>query len=221
MDANHIQVMLPNGEALPLRVHGNEAFLESQPVIKGTIRYHTFRMHTDGQKMSFDSIATELSDLTDMAATIGLGIKQAVLSPPLQAFNTWAANAGLTGNNALPAVTPFQDGVSNLLKYAFHMNVGGPDVSKLLPGTGNAGLPYIARATNGSATTLHFEYLRRKSGGLIYTPRKSPDLTNWLPLGATPVVTSIDSEWERVVIEEPYDPVTQPQAFGRVEVTLP
>jgi hypothetical protein len=35
------------------------------------------------------------------------------------------------------------------------------------------------------------------------------------------VVTNIDSEWERVVIEEPYDPVTQPHAFERVVVSLP
>jgi hypothetical protein len=161
-----------------------------------------------------------LSGSTGFTSPTWMGYASEMLSPQ-QDFDTWAANAGLSGNNSLPAATPFHDGVSNLLKYAFLMNAGGPDVRTLLPGTGTVGLPYIARATNGTATTLHFEYLRRKGSGLIYTPRKSPDLTNWLPLGATPVVTAINSEWERVVVEEPYDPVTLPNAFGRVEVSLP
>ena len=36
----------------------------------------------------------------------------------------------------------------------------------------------------------------------------------------TPTVTSLDAEWERVVIAEPCDPAA-PASFGRVEVMMP
>jgi Abnormal spindle-like microcephaly-assoc'd, ASPM-SPD-2-Hydin len=75
IDSNHIQVMTPGGSPLSLRVSGNEASLESPPVNTATARYHTFRMITDGQKMVFDVVASELDDPTDVSATIGLATK--------------------------------------------------------------------------------------------------------------------------------------------------
>jgi|GEM_PF-2091904 len=47
-----------------------------------------------------------------------------------EAFDgTIAANSTLIGDDALPEAIPFDDGVENLLKYAFNMNLGGADVS--------------------------------------------------------------------------------------------
>jgi hypothetical protein len=133
------------------------------------------------------------------------------------------AAASLTGNDALPGATPFNDGVSNLLKYAFNMNLAGPDASTLPPGTGISGLPSITTPDAAPTGTLRFEFLRRKGSGLVYAPQKSTTLDSpiWSPLAATPVVTSIDDQWERVVYTEAPDPIPAPACFGRVEVVIP
>ena len=137
-------------------------------------------------------------------------------------FTAWAATANLTQANMQPLATPQHDGVANLLKYAFRMNAASPDVGVISPGTGTAGLPFIALERTAETAVLRFEYLRRKHSTLIYIPRKSLDLNTWQALSsATPLsVTDLDTEWERVVIAEPCDPAT-PVFFGRVEVTMP
>jgi uncharacterized delta-60 repeat protein len=138
-------------------------------------------------------------------------------------FASWAAAAGLVGSDATPTATPHSDGVQNLLKYAFAMNGSGPDVSVLVPGTGTSGQPVFAVVQNGPLHFLRFEFVRRIGSGLLYTPRKSSSLStlSWLPLAATATVLPIDGNWERIIYEEPFDPVTTPMLFGRVEVTLP
>ncbi len=132
-------------------------------------------------------------------------------------------DSGLTGNDALPAATPFNDGVPNLLKYAFNMNLAGPDVSNLPPGSGTSGLPSITVPDNAPLGTLRVEFIRRKGSGLIYIPQKSTTLggLGWSPLSAVPVVTSIDDQWERVTYDEPPAPIPAPACFGRVAVSLP
>ena len=49
--------------------------------------------------------------------------------------------AGLMGLNGLPEATPFDDGVNNLLKYAFNLDLSGPDNRTLEP-NGVSGLPF-------------------------------------------------------------------------------
>lgn len=55
-------------------------------------------------------------------------------------FQEASALAGLTGNDALPNAIPFHEVVPNLLKYAFGLNLGGPDARRMAPG-GTVGLP--------------------------------------------------------------------------------
>ena len=43
----------------------------------------------------------------------------------------------------------------------------------------------------------------------------------WTNLTDTPTVVPIDTNWERVIYEEPYDATITPKCFGRVQVTLP
>ena len=77
----------------------------------------------------------------------------------------WASSAGLIGADTEPDATPFNDGVSNLLKYAFNMNAAGLDVSVLTTG-GASGLPQITVDTSGvgnCATHHDLQFLR--SGG--------------------------------------------------------
>jgi N-acetylneuraminic acid mutarotase len=142
-------------------------------------------------------------------------------------YADWAAAENLTGDNALPEAIPHGDGIKNLIKYAFNMDGSGPDVRVLVPGsgttpgTGTAGLPSLTLDRSAAQATLRFEFLRRKNSGLTYTPLKSVDLTNWLPLGAVPAISDVDTEWERVLVAEPCDPAVTPLGFGRVLVELP
>lgn len=138
----------------------------------------------------------------------------------LAVFSTWAGNAGLSEEQAATDATPFNDGVPNLLKYAFNMNAGGPDVSVLTPG-GTSGLPQIAVDQSGEEPVLRVEFLRRKGSGLIYTPQRSDTLDGFVPMSGNQTVTSIDAQWERVSIEETAPPIPAPNGFARVEVSLP
>jgi hypothetical protein len=143
---------------------------------------------------------------------------------PLSLFNHAMAVAGLTGADAQPLAVPFGDGQANLVKYAFKLNLVGPDVRTLVPGTGTIGLPSITLQDNGAAGVFRFEFLRRTESGLLYTPWKSTNLadpTGRTPLASLPEVTPIDSQWERVIHQEPFNFGTTPALFGGVQVTLP
>jgi len=142
---------------------------------------------------------------------------------PAQAFNSAMTSAGLTGPNALTTAAPYNDGVKNLLKYAFNMNLSGPDSRGLLPGTGTSGLPSITSTISGGITTLRVEFIRRRGSGLVYTPKRSHDLSSlsWVAISGVPTVTPIDANWERVVYQMYLTTATNPKGFGVVEVTLP
>lgn len=132
-----------------------------------------------------------------------------------------AGAAGLSGGDEVPEAVPFDDGIENLLKYAFNMNLSGPDAAVLLPG-GGLGLPYFQLTTGSPLSTWQFEYLRRKGSGLIYTPMRTNRLdTAFSPMVGSETVTGIDDVWERVVIEEQIDLETSRNGFGYIEVTLP
>ena len=139
-------------------------------------------------------------------------------------FEAATTGASLVGPNATANAAPFQDGVANLLKYAFNMNLTGPDVSQQVPGAPPGGLPAIGfDPGSGGGPVFRIEFVRRIRSGLVYAPQKSTDLTplSWMPLVDTPTVIPIDSDWERVIYEEPINPTVTPHYFGRVEVTLP
>ncbi len=135
---------------------------------------------------------------------------------PQWVFDNAMTAAGLTGPDALATATPKNDGVANLLKYAFNMTLTAPDLRVLTPGTGVAGLPSITRPSGG---IFRVEFLQRIGSGLSYTPMKSAELTpgTWTALTDTPTVTPINAQWERVVYEEPLLPA-ETRSFAQVVV---
>jgi len=136
-------------------------------------------------------------------------------------FNTWASGSGLSGAIAAPTAMPYNDGVSNLLKYAFNLTASGPDLRVLDVGTGTAGLSAFTLNQSGTQTWFQVDFLRRKNCGLVYVPTLTTDLQTYTTMTAAPTVTDIDAEWERVSIQQPCDLTSTPKLFGRVEVTLP
>ncbi len=135
----------------------------------------------------------------------------------------YAASYGLSGTEAAPTAEPFNDGVSNLLKYAFNMPLTGPNIHGLTPGSGTNGLPAItAPSTGGPPDSIRVEFIRRRNSGLIYTPLYSINgLANFTPMTATPAVTTIDTNWERVVVLQPLGLPLPTSTFSRVSVAAP
>ena len=129
-------------------------------------------------------------------------------------------NAGLDPD---PTAKPYNDGVSNLEKYAFNMNLAGPDVGTLTPDTGTSGLPTYELDDSGPETVVRVQYIRRKGSGLDYTPMKSGDLSagSFVPMVGTETSEDIDGEFERVTFVSPCDPAVEPSCFWQVRVTIP
>ncbi len=151
------------------------------------------------------------------------------LPTPLERFQDFAQSAGLTGPDADPTAIPHHDGVANLLKYAFNMNLAGPDVSTLTPDSGISGLPAVTleepEPGEENPPVLRIEFLRRRDSGLIYTAEFSSNLSesgegSWTPANGTPEVEFIDTEWERVIVRDEI-PAPAAKRFGRVRVELP
>jgi len=145
-------------------------------------------------------------------------------TPGKLTFASWIRTTELVGADAEPGATPFGDGVPNLLKYAFNLNGDGPDFRSLATGVGTAGLPLFTISQPGPNIVTRIEYLRRKNSALIYTPKRSYNLLtgSFTPIVVTqPLITSIDEEWERVVVQVVEPAATKPQGFYVVEVTSP
>ncbi|MFT5881610.1 MAG: hypothetical protein ACI9FG_000095 [Crocinitomicaceae bacterium] len=132
------------------------------------------------------------------------------------------SGASLTGDNADLDATPFDDGVENLLKYAFNMNLSGPDSSTLGSGA-DSGLPATGLADVAGQTFWQVEFIRPKGSGLVYTPKKSSTLgtNSFVPMVATVSTQDLPGGLEREIISEPCDPTTTPTCFSFVEVALP
>lgn len=146
-----------------------------------------------------------------------------ILVPQItSSFEEAVAGAGLSGSEALPVAAPFNDGVANLLKYAFNMDFSGPDSRRLEYGAGGtAGLPAIELDDTGNEPELIIEFLRRKNSDLIYTPKFSSDLGDWTSVNGDETVGPIDEEWERVTVTQAAPETGTDRMFGKVEVELP
>ena len=171
------------------------------------------------------TVGTYYVEVTHFSTT-GTGTYQLVAAlpgSPLQLYDQAASAAGLSGTGAQANATPLGDGVKNILKYAFNMNLAASDVRVLVPGTGTVGLPSIVLEGTGPIRTLKVEYLRRKNSGLLYQPKWSPSLNpaGFVQLAGTTNVVDIDTGWERVILRQNFDPSITPKVFATVEVVLP
>ncbi len=142
-----------------------------------------------------------------------------VVGATLPGFDATITANGLVGDDALPEAAPFSDGLSNLAKYAFNMDLAGPDHRTLSPG-GVSGLPLVTIDGSGAQAAWRIEFVRRKVDGLEYAVTGTRDLLTFEEMSGTSTVTDIDQEWERVVFVADVTG-NDGRAFARVEVTLP
>ncbi len=194
--------------------------LPASPVVDGasTTFTITFDPSDPGLRTATVSIACNDPDEHPFIFAIqGTGLTHA------EVFEQKMLAAGLAGGDTAPLATPFGDGVPNLLKYAFNLNLNGPDV-RILPAGGTAGLPRITLEGSGVARVLRYEFVARADClELTYTAQKSTNLApgSWQTLDDVPLITPLVGDWARVVYEEPAPESTSPRLFGRVEVELP
>ncbi|MFT6242252.1 MAG: hypothetical protein ACJAQT_004355 [Akkermansiaceae bacterium] len=136
-------------------------------------------------------------------------------------LNDAAATAGLTGADALPNATPFNDGIDNLVKFAFNMDLSKFDNGSLEPG-GNSGLPTFALKDEDGENSFEIEFIRRVGSSLTYTAQRSDSLDGFTAMtGAVAVTPIAGGEFERVSVSESCDPSVVPRCFGRVLVSAP
>ena len=128
-------------------------------------------------------------------------------------FGSWE-NSGNGANTA----APFNDGVPNLLKYAFNLNAKGADFT-IMTAAGVKGLPLVQRDQQGRLTVT---FVRRRAAtfpAVSYTVQFSAGLTSDTfaenPAATTSTPVAIDATWERVVVT---DSVTAAPRFVRVQV---
>jgi len=118
----------------------------------------------------------------------------ALTTPTL--YQSYFASYGLTAPNVIaPTADPANDGITNLLKYAFVLNPTVADVN-------GAGLPTTS-LQNGYMTISFVE--RVPSPDLTYTVQVSGDLVNWSsgPSATTQVsVTSLTATTELVTVRD-------------------
>ncbi len=142
---------------------------------------------------------------------------------PAGGLDALATDSGPSGPQAEAGATPFEDGVANLLKYAFNMDLSGPDTHTMVPG-GDSGLPLFTVGEDGGQKFWRMEFVRGKASGLEYTLEQSTTLLegSFAPVDLGPAqADDIDDFWERVSLEVIYDEVTEPKGFLRARVRVP
>ncbi len=179
------------------------------------------RVRFSGSTARSYSAALSIANNDTDEASFDLNLSASVGSDAPTRYAAWASAAGLNGGTGGTGVAPYEDGVANLLKYAFRMNGGGPDRRNLDMGGGTAGLP-VTRFIYGAQPLFRLEYLRRKGSGLTYLPKLSRDLSpnSFLPMSGTVTIVDLDSQWERVWIDQPHS-LGDAGRYAIVEVTLP
>jgi ELWxxDGT repeat protein len=143
----------------------------------------------------------------------------------LNQAESWRNNAFGSPQNfgdAADLADPDKDGISNLLERAFNLSPVQAGVPILASGTGTAGLPRVQTTTGpGGVTGLSVQYVRLKAStnpGIIYLPEFSSNLSAfWSAASGLESVESIDSNWERVTIQD--NSTGQRARFGRVKVS--
>jgi hypothetical protein len=116
------------------------------------------------------------------------------------------------------------DGIELLLEYAFNLNPISADFKILEAGNGTYGLPLISLISSGTESVLQIEYIRRKSETnpqISYFPEFSSSLAGgeW-EVQTAETVTSIDGEWERVIVSDLVGTSTYNKRFGRIRIEV-
>jgi autotransporter-associated beta strand protein len=163
--------------------------------------------------------------MDDTYFTAGTGIVQAT-STAIPPYNTWTADNGLEGLDALPTADADADGMANAIEFV----LGG--IADLLD-PGNMSVALLPQGTRNLAGDLVFTFPRKLvSLTSTVTFQWSTDLTfpagNDVPIGATGstvndvtvAVTSLDTTTDTIVVTVPAAKAVGGKVFGRLKSTV-
>lgn len=155
--------------------------------------------------------------------TFNLDFTPDVSLPPAERLEAALLGAGLSGPQLDPESRPFGDGLENILKYAFNLQLDRADRTLLNANdpTDTSGLPVfdLIEGSNG-ARYLRVAFLRNVDYGLNYTAFITQDLLSSNTMNAPENVLNLGNGWQRVVIDQPI-PDPELPVFGFLRVTLP
>ncbi len=149
-------------------------------------------------------------------------IEREIIFLPIDAGSQLAAKAieaGLSGNDAQPGASPQLDGIPNILKFAFNMDLSRPAFTAINEAS-NFGLPIADVVQNGQTQTFQLKFVRQKNSALTYTPiySQSPDRSSFVPLTGIETTTPINDSFERVCIDSTVILQESSPIFGLVKV---
>ncbi len=144
----------------------------------------------------------------------------AVESPGTSDFAQWRQLQALASDGSQDLQNPSQDGIPNLLKYAFNLaptfkSINSPNLN-ILSLNGSAGLPNISRDPSGRLTITFLRRNASRNPGINYIVETGSTLVDFAPLDLSGATTSsVDTFFQRVTVT---DPAVSPRRFGRVRV---
>jgi len=194
-----------NDDIVPGEILQSEATL-------GVSQGRSYHIVVDGYGNETGDIRLSLSFVPDIAVE------------PRQLLQEAVEEAGLVGADQDPMASPFNNGLSNLAKYAFNLDLRTDDQSVLDEAdlSDVSGLPILEltpnEQTGGQRASLI--YIRNPTLGLDYTPRFSGDLqTDLLDSFDEDVLKLTSDGWERVHLIYEF-PATQLKGFFWMEVSF-
>lgn len=127
-------------------------------------------------------------------------------------FADWAAELGLTGEDALPDATPFADGLPNLVRYAMNLDAD-PPISHL---------PAVSAVSIESTPHVAMEFRQRKeANGVTLVPEWSIDLVTWHDVSAGQITQLEDDDAETARHRVALPLGTNAQVFLRLRAASP
>ncbi len=179
----------------------------------------TMRLQPDGRTLIGGDFSTVDAAVRAGAARL-LGDQSSLTSLAL-----WRSiYFGTTDNlgQAANAFVQFNDGITNLEKYAFNLDPLRPDYTRMTA-TGTKGLPLVGRGAGGRLTVT---FVRRTTASLpavSYGVEFASTLAGPFAVNtdATSTVTAIDPTWERVVFTDSLAPPGVVRRFARVRISDP
>lgn len=139
-------------------------------------------------------------------------------------LDDWIAFHGLDEGMSHPLATPANDGIPNILKHAFRMDLTrryAGNSRYFTPGSSVGGLPVWSVDTSGLVPVLQLHYLRRTEGLLVrYRPQFSSfagSRGGWEDAVRAEMVEPLGDGWESVTVKDA-PPLGAGSRFGRVKI---
>lgn len=163
-------------------------------------------------------IAFSLPWITGIVPEVG------ALAP--QSYAAWQtlyfSPALIASGDGAPMADPDEDGVVNLLEFAFNLDPLFAEPKKMETDEGFRGVPVEKMITTGGQSYLSIEFMSRteaSAGNLTYVAEFSADLENWTE-AENLEIEPINSRWDRVKATDSVPMEGGMGRFARVRVVL-